>query len=174
MHILLALLGIVGGGLFWWYRMRTLGDAASDVIDTAGKARGYLRRRKIRIQHEHSPLTAIEDPVLAAATLIFAIVCEDTPITEKHYEAVRNAIIDICDPAKADEAVIYAKWASSQIDDAVTVIEKTAPLLRQRLNDMEKLELIDMVGKAAAAVTVPPTYGQRVKKLKQKLGLEVD
>jgi uncharacterized tellurite resistance protein B-like protein len=174
MHILLALLVIVGGGLFWWYRMRTLGDAASDVIDTAGKARGYLRRKKIRTQHEHSPLTAIDDPVLAAATVIFAIVSEDALITDNHYEAVRDAIIDICEPAKADEAVIYAKWAASQIDDTVTVIEKTSLLLQQRLNDMEKLELIDMVGKAAGAVAVPPTYGRRVKKLKQKLGLEVD
>lgn len=174
MHILLALLGIVGSGLFWWYRVRTLGDAASDVIDTAGKARGYLRRKKIRLQHEHSPLTAIDDPVLAAATVIFAIISEDALITDVHYEAVRDAIIDISEPAKADEAVIYAKWAVSQIDDAVTVIEKTAPLLRTRLNDVEKRELIDMVGRAAAAVTVPPTYGQRVKKLKQKLGLEID
>lgn len=174
MHILLALLGIVGGGLFWWYRVRTLGDAASDVIDTAGKARGYLRRRKIRTQHEHSPLTAIDDPVLAAATVIFSIISEDTPVTDSHYEAVRDAIIDISDPAKADEAVIYAKWAAGQIDDTVTVIEKTSPFLRQRLNEAEKRELIDMVGRAAAAVTVSPNYGQRVKKLKQKLGLEID
>lgn len=70
MHIVLAVLGILGGGLFWWYRMKVLGEAASELIDSAGRARGYFRRRKIRKMAEHSPLTAIEDPVLAAATVI--------------------------------------------------------------------------------------------------------
>ena len=79
MHIVLAVLGLLGGGLFWWYRLKVLGEAAGDFIDGAGRARGYFRRRRIWTQAEHSPLTAIEDPVLAAATLIFAIIAEDVP-----------------------------------------------------------------------------------------------
>ncbi|ATU93990.1 hypothetical protein [Phyllobacterium zundukense] len=174
MHIVLAILGILGGGLFWWYRLKVLGDAASDAIDSAGRVRGYFRRRKIRLQAEHSPLTAIEDPVLAAATVIFAIIAEDILITEGHFDAVRSVLIDISNPRKADEAMIYAKWAFIQIGDTPTVIEKTSPFLRQRLNDLEKNELIDMVGVAAAAVPVSHHYGQRVRKLKQRLGLQVD
>lgn len=174
MHIVLAFFGIVGGGLFWWYRVRVASEAASEIIDSAGRVRGYFRRRKIRAAHHHSPLTAIDDPVLAAATVMFAIIGEDTLITDDHIAAVRSAIIEISDPHKVDEALIYAKWACEQIDNTVTVIEKTSPLLRQRLNDMEKRELIDMVGRAAAAVPVSQNYGQRLKKLKQKLGLEVD
>lgn len=174
MHIVLAILGILGGGLFWWYRMKVLGEAASEVIDSAGRVRGYFRRRKIRHQAEHSPLTAIEDPVLAAATVIFAIVAEDCLMTENHFDAVRSVVADISNPRKADEAMIYARWAFAQIGDAQTVIEKTSPFLRQRLNDLEKYELIDMVGVAAAAVPVSQLYGQRVRKLKQRLGLQVD
>lgn len=70
--------------------------------------------------------------------------------------------------------MIYAKWAFAQVGDTPTVIEKTSPLLRERLNDLEKYELIDMVGAAAAAVPVSQLYGQRVRKLKQRLGLQVD
>lgn len=69
--------------------------------------------------------------------------------------------------------MIYAKWAFTQIGDTATVIEKTSPLLRQQLNDLEKCELIDMLGVAAAAVPVSHNYGQRVRKLKQRLGLQV-
>lgn len=115
MHIVLAVLGLLGGGLFWWYRLKVLGDAADDVIDGSGKIRGNFRRRKIRVQAEHSPLTAIEDPVLAAATLIFAIIAEDTLITDSHFDAVRSVILDIGNPRNADEAMIYAKRSFSQI-----------------------------------------------------------
>lgn len=174
MHIVLAILVLLGGALFWWYRLKVLGEAAGDVIDSVGRARGYLRRRRIRLQAEHSPLTAIEDPILAAATLIFAIIAEDVLITDNHFEAVRGLILDISNPRKADEAMIYAKWAFSQIGDTPTVIEKISPFLRQQLSELEKYELIDMVEDAASAVSVSQHYGQRVRKLKQRLGLQVD
>lgn len=174
MHIVLAVIGILGAGLFWWYRIRMLGDAASEVADGVGRARGYFRRQKIRRQTEHSPLTAINDPVLAAATVIYAIISEYVPHSDNHAEAVRAVILEISDAAKAEEAVIYAKWACNQIGDTVIVITKTSPLLRQQLNDVEKQDLIAMVGKAAAAVQTSPHYGQRVRKLKQKLGLEIE
>ncbi len=174
MHVVLAVLGLLGGGLFWWYRLKMLNEATGDIIDGAGRIRGYFRRRKIRMQAEHSPLTAIEDPILAAATLIFAIIAEDVLITDDHFDVARSVILDISNPRKADEAMIYAKWAFSQIGDTVIVIEKISPFLRQQLSELEKCELIDMVDDAASAVPVSQHYGQRVRKLKQRLGLQVD
>jgi peroxiredoxin len=38
---------------------------------------------------------------------------------------------------------------------------------------MEKSDLIDMIGEAAAAVTVSPDSNQRLKRFKQRLGLDV-
>jgi hypothetical protein len=103
-----------------------------------------------------------------------AIIAEDTLITENHFDTVRSVLIDVSNPRKADEAMICAKWAFTQIGDTATIIEKTSPLLRRQLNDLEKCELIDMVGAAAAAVPVSHHYGQRIRKLKQGLGLQVD
>ena len=174
MHIALAVFVLVGGGLFWWHRSKIFNEAAGDVIDGAGRMRGHFRRRKIRLRAEHSPLGAIDDPVLAAATLIFAIIAEDTLITENHIDAARNVIVEISHPKKADAAMIYAKWAFSQIGDTALVIEKVSPLLRQQLTEVEKFELIAMVDEAATAVPVSHHYGQRVQKLKQRLGLEID
>jgi uncharacterized tellurite resistance protein B-like protein len=174
MHILLAVIGILGAGLVWWYRIRMLGDAASEVADGVGRARGYFRRQKIRRQTEHSPLTAINDPVLAAATVIYAIISEDVPQSDDHAEAVRSVILEISDAAKAEESIIYAKWATNQIGDVMIVINKTSPLLRQQLNEVEKQDLIAMVGTAAAATQTSPHYGPRVRTRTQKLGLEIE
>ncbi|MBA8877973.1 hypothetical protein [Phyllobacterium myrsinacearum] len=49
-----------------------------------------------------------------------------------------------------------------------------SPLQRQHLNEVEKQDLIAMLDTAAAAVQTSPHYGQRVRKLKQKLGLEIE
>lgn len=70
--------------------------------------------------------------------------------------------------------MIYAQWALGQIGDTAIMIEKVAPFLRQQLTELEKCELIDMVDDAACAVPVSQRYGQRVRTLKQRLGLQVD
>jgi hypothetical protein len=63
MHILLAVLVVVGLGL-WWYRMKMMKDAASEAADVIGRVRGDIRRRKISQRNGASPLAAIDDPWL--------------------------------------------------------------------------------------------------------------
>ncbi len=174
MHIVLLVLGLLGGGVFWWYRLMFLGRAASDIADEAGRIRGHFRRRKIRMQAENSPLTAINDPVHAAATIILAIISEDEMIDDRHTGAVRKVLLKVTNCLQVDEAVIYARWACDQIGDTVTVIEKTTLFINQRLSEVEKCELLDMLEETAAAV--PPTqhYKQRVRKLRQRLGFQVN
>ena len=123
MHILLALLGIAAAGAFWWYRLKMMNDAAGEVVDAVGRVRGNLRRKKIRQHNELSPLTAIDDPVVAAATLLVAIASDDAALGPNRESAARAEIALIADPAKLEEAIVYAKWASGQIDDAGTVID---------------------------------------------------
>ena len=48
MHILVSILGLLGAGLFWWYRLRAAGAAVRDVADMAGRARGAVKRRRFR------------------------------------------------------------------------------------------------------------------------------
>ena len=134
-----------------------------------------MRRMQMRRKAEESPVTAIEDPVHAAATVILAIVAEDGHIEGKHIAAVRNVLLEISSVSEAGEALIYAEWACRQIGDMATIIDKTAPLLRQWLNNSEKHELIDMLRRAVAAVQSSSAgYTNRVKRLTQKLGLPVD
>ncbi|MEI5678982.1 MULTISPECIES: hypothetical protein [unclassified Mesorhizobium] len=151
-----------------------MSEAASEVADAVGRVRGSVRRKKLRKQAGLSPLTAIDDPVVAAATLITAVVSEDTPLTPEHETAIREAVSGIADAKKTDEAVIYGKWAASQIDGANLVIDKLAPFLRERLDVDEREQLVAMVdGVARASGERSLAHDQRVRRLRQKLGFEI-
>ncbi|MER9428561.1 hypothetical protein [Mesorhizobium sp. M0408] len=88
MHILIAAIGLLGAAGFWWYRLKIMNDAAREVADVVGRVQGNVRRKKLRKQAALSPLTAIDDPVVAAATLITAIVSENGPMLPQREAAI--------------------------------------------------------------------------------------
>ncbi|WP_245494284.1 hypothetical protein, partial [Mesorhizobium sp. M4B.F.Ca.ET.017.02.2.1] len=150
MPFLLAILGVLGAAAFWWYRMKAMNEAAREVADVVGRVQGNIRRKKLRKQAALSPLTAIDNPVVAAATLITAIVSEQGPILPQREAVIREVISGISDgQKKTDEAVVYAKWAAAQIDDTTIVIDKLAPFLRERLDPHEREDLLQMLNRVA-------------------------
>ncbi|UCI30674.1 hypothetical protein [Mesorhizobium sp. B4-1-4] len=175
MPFLIAILGVLGAAALWYYRMKAMNDAAREVADVVGRVQGNIRRKKLRKQAALSPLTAIDDPVVAAATLITSIVSENGPVLPQREAVIREVISGIADKKKADEAVIYAKWAASQIDDTTLVIDKLAPFLRERLDPNEREDLLRMLNRVAqgGGQTVK-VADQRMLRLRQKLGFEVN
>ena len=166
---------MLGAAAFWWYRLKMMNDAAGEVVDAFGRVRGAMRRKKIRRQNELSPLTAIDDPVVAAATLIAAIMSDDVVLKLSREGALRQEIDTIASQGKLDETLVYAKWAAAQIDDAQVVIDKLAPMLADRLDEQEKHGLLDMVRRVATADAEPlPMLEPRMRRLRQKLGLVVN
>ncbi|TIP22400.1 MAG: hypothetical protein E5X90_15520, partial [Mesorhizobium sp.] len=121
-------------------------------------------------------LTAIDDPVVAAATLITAIVSEHGPILPQREAVIREVIAQIADnPKKTDEAVVYAKWAAAQVDDTTIVIDKLAPFLRERLEPHERDDLLSMLNRVAQGGEQRLRIAdQRMVRLRQKLGFEVN
>jgi uncharacterized tellurite resistance protein B-like protein len=175
MPFLIAILGVMGAAAFWWYRMKAMNDAAREVADVVGRVQGNIRRKKLRKQAALSPLTAIDDPVVAAATLITSIVSEDGPILPQREAVIRSVISEIADKKKTDEAVIYAKWAAAQVDDTTVVIDRLAPFLRERLDVAERNDLLQMVNRAAQGGEKRIEISdQRILRLRQKLGFEVN
>lgn len=174
MHILIAILGVLGVAAVWWYRIKFMSEAATEVADAVGRVQGQFRRSKLRKKAAIAPVTAIDDPVTAAATVILAIAAEDAPVTPPMEESLRAAIAGIADPKKIDEAVVYAKWATDQVAEVTTVIDQTSAFLAGRLSDAEKEELIGMVDTVSAGYDRHHMYRQRVERLRRKLGLPVN
>ncbi|TPL00916.1 hypothetical protein FJ938_21810 [Mesorhizobium sp. B2-4-14] len=175
MPFLIAILGVLGAAALWYYRMKAMNDAAREVADVVGRVQGNIRRKKLRKQAALSPLTAIDDPVVAAATLITSIVSENGPVLPQREAVIREVISGIADKKKADEAVIYAKWAASQIDDTTLVIDKLAPFLRERLDPNEREDLLRMLNRVAqGGGQSVKVADQRMLRLRQKLGFEVN
>ncbi len=171
MHILLAIAGIATGIAIWWYRLKYLGDAASEVADSVGRVRGKIRRRGIQKQTALSPITAIDDPVVAAATLITAIVAEDRLVDPDTETRIRTAIGEIAHGEKLDEAMVYAIWATNQVADVAVVIDRAGDFLAKRLDEREKQQLLAMIEAAVDPGQRPPLLAQRIERLQRRLGL---
>jgi NADH dehydrogenase/NADH:ubiquinone oxidoreductase subunit G len=175
MHILLAILGVMGVAAFWWYRLKFMGQAANEVADAVGRVQGNIRRSKLRKKAALAPITAIDNPVTAAATVIMAIAAEDVPVSEALERRVRAEIAGIAETDRQiDEAVIYAKWASDQVADVATVIDKASLFLATRLNVEEKEELVQMVLSASPPGERHAMFGRRLEQLRRRLGLVVE
>lgn len=61
MHIILGLLAILGGGAFWWWQLKAMGKAASDINDAAGRLIGTYKRQKFLKNVCGSPLAAVDE-----------------------------------------------------------------------------------------------------------------
>lgn len=174
MPFLLAILGALGVAAIWWYRLKYMSEAANEAADAIGKVRGHFRRGKLRKKAALAPVSAINDPVVAAATVIAAIAAEDAPVSAALEQRIRSEVGEIAaSEPKLDEAVIYAKWATDQVADVSTVIDQTARFLAPRLNEAEKEDLLSMLDRAVPRDERSPSYPQHVRRLRQKLGLEV-
>ncbi len=171
MHIVLAILGIIAGAGYWWFYAKNLGTAANEAVDAVGRVRGQMRRKKISKRSAMSPITAIKDPVTAAATLITAIASEDGLVTPAVESRIRTEVGKIAEPEKLDEAVIYAAWAAKQVDNVQSVIDGCSALLINWLDQHEKLELMEMVNAVAANDERHPNFKRNMDRLATRLGL---
>lgn len=145
MHILGLIVAVLGAAAFWYYRMQYLGKAGAEVADQLGRARGKLRRSAMRRKVEESPIMAIDDPVVAAASLLCMLPATAHPLTPREEEAVRRQLSEIAEGEALDEAIIYGRWLHRQGLDAPKAIRMLAEKLNGWLTREEMHDLVDMV-----------------------------
>lgn len=172
MHLVLMILGVLAAGAVWWYRFRMMADATNEMVDKVGRVQGHFRRRKLRRKAAIAPVAAIDDPVVAAATVMVAIGAEDVVMSDALEARVRDVITAIAaSKEKADEAVTYAKWATNQVADVPTVIDQTAAFLTGKLDEAEKEQLVAMVQSVVLKEERHDLYARRIDRLRRRLGL---
>lgn len=172
MHILLGFIAILGGAAFWWWRIKMIGEATSEVTDAAGHAIGKYKRYKFRKKVEDSPLEAVDDPLAAAVVMMIAMVKERGPLLEPAEDAIRRelkVVMGVSDPA---EVMVFGKWVASHAIDANSVSLRYSKLWIGALSRSEREDLLDAV-RRVATVDGEVTGAQRAAlvKLRERLAL---
>lgn len=173
MHILMALVGILGGLAFWWWRFKAVKEAADDVTDVAGRAWGKYKRYKFRKKAEASPVEAVEDPVAAAVVMMIAMVQEEREFTLQHETRVAEEVRRVMGVEDTSELMVFAKWVAKHVEDANNVSLRYAKLWHRALNRAESRDLVDMVRRIAEADgPLSDKQKRKIEKLEQRLGLQ--
>ena len=160
MHILLLVLGILGGLGFWWHRLRHSADAVRDIIDVAEHAHGAVRRRRFRSKVERSTLTAIDDPAMAAAIMLAGIAAlKGVAPSRKAEDRIRQELATRMMVADPEGMARHAVWAAGQVADPNAMSRTLVKLWRDRLTPAEQTDLLDMAW-GVASVDGPPTETQ--------------
>ncbi len=172
MHVILGILGVLGALVFWYYRIRVIGQAANEVVDAAGKMRGAYNRRKFRNKVEGSVLTAIEDPQAAASVMAVAIMEEKGPLSREAEDALRLELknsINVADPV---EMTTFSKWVVQQSNDPNNISKKFTKMWTSTLNEKDRRELVKMIQRLSA-VDGEPNQAQleAISRLKERLSL---
>ncbi len=148
MHILGAIIGFIGMALFWWYRIKDAKRAVDDITNTVSKFRGSRKRKALRQQANLSPITAIDNPLVAAATLMIAIQSEEFVLGENDEDDIGKILLNLANQKQVEEAMIYAKWAYQQVPYSEVIIDQLGTYLNNQLTDEEKNNFLDLLKQA--------------------------
>lgn len=176
MHIILAVLGILAGAAFWWWRIKAVGEAAHEVTDAAGRVWGKYKRRKFLNKVEDSPLAVIDDPATAAVILMYAIIAEDGGDGPAAELAVRTEVEKTMGITDSTEIITFGKWTAKHATDAANVIHRYGKLWQDNLSASERAQLVDMIARISpktADAVLNLHQKTRLGKLRQRIGLPV-
>ena len=171
MHILIAVIGVIMSAVFWWYRIKTASKAVGEVANQVGKVRGNIKRKGLRKKASMSPITAIDNPLIAASTLLFSMQSEEFVPGEKDEEVIAGLLLNLADKNSVEEAVIYAKWAVLQVPDSKLVIDKLGKFLKDQLSENEKNEFLALLDAADDEIGGCYNFNASRNRLLRRLGL---
>jgi hypothetical protein len=112
MPYLIALLGLLGGAAFWFYRMRAAGQAAQDLVGVAQDVISAARRFGFRRRYNEHPVDSLQDADVAIAGAALAFLDLASLPTAEQQDALLISLQSRLghDKAKAEEAMILGRW----------------------------------------------------------------
>jgi hypothetical protein len=173
MPYLVMLLGVFAGIGFWWWRLKAMGEAASEIHDAAGKVIGKYKRNKFRKKVEGATLTAVSDPIAAAIIMMMAVAQEDRPLDDETEAAIQREAVETMGQTDPAEVMIFSKWVASNVADANDVSYAYRKLWTDNLAENERRDLISMVQRIASLRGGPtPNQKAKLEKLSERLGFQ--
>ena len=166
----LVLLAIVGGiaALIWRanYAVRTV--RAFKEVDQATGLQRHARNAGLSIFG--SRLERVQDPRLAATILMLQLVRTGAPVTAAEKTQIMELMADPLAIANVETIFVRAWGYTEQNRVFSPVADELVPLLRQRLDMDERLQLVDMLRKVAHAYGEPSELQiEAIARLKRRL-----
>ncbi|GJD94397.1 TerB family tellurite resistance protein [Methylobacterium iners] len=151
--VIIALLGIIGGIVFWIIRAHSAAQALGEVNrDT----KGLQRRAKSALQDIiGTPLRGVRDVRLAAVILMIQLVRTGSPVTA----AEKTQILEFMEDPLEVEAIstmFERAWGYTEPRRPFSLVaDELLPLLRDQLTEPERLQFVEMLSKVASAHSAP-------------------
>ncbi len=173
MAYVFMILGAIAGASFWWWRLKAMGEAASEIHDVAGRVIGKYKRAKFRKKVEGATLTAVDDPIAAAVIMMMAVAQEDKPLDDETLEAIRREAVETMEQDDPAELMIFSKWVASNVVDANDVSYAYKKLWTENLDEPQRRDLVSMAQRIASLRGGPtPGQKQKLEKLSERLGFQ--
>lgn len=173
MPFLLLLASIAAGVGIWWWRIKAMGETASEIHDAAGKVIGKYKRHKFRKKVEGATLTAVDDPIAAAVVMMMAVAQEDRPLDDEAESAIRHEAVKTMGQSDPTEVMIFSKWVTSNVADANDVSYAYRKLWCDNLDEDQRRDLVAMVQRVACLKGGPSQIQKaKLEKLSERLGFQ--
>jgi hypothetical protein len=174
--MLFAILAAIAGAAFWYWRIKAVGEVASDVHDAAGRLWGKHKRKKFLGKVNDSPLEVIDDPATAAVILMNVITTEDGIPGHIAEAAIKKEVEESMKIEDSMELLTFGKWTAAHATDSSNVILRYGKLWAENLSVKEREEFLSMIARICdlpGATSQPAARTLRQSKLRQRLGLPV-
>lgn len=136
MHIVAAMIAILGAAYFWMHRARNAAEVTRELGDMASDVMGAARRFGFRRRHDQHPVDSLEDPkvAIAGAGLSFMEI-GGLPSREQHDVLMRSLQAHLNISMKdAEEALILGRWLMNESGGPNPALTRMA----RRLNKLDR------------------------------------
>jgi hypothetical protein len=144
------LMMVAVGAAVWYWRLKMLSEAGSEIIDSVERMRGAFKRRQFRKKAEAAPLAAIQDPAIAAVTFFMCLAAEKPAYKEAAKDLIRQRMKAIIRASDMEEILIFADWTARNVISPNDPIRRFRNLWMTALNADERGKLVSIAEDVAA------------------------
>lgn len=174
MHIVMAILGVLGTAAFIVWRIHIASQAARDLADLAGEAANLPRKMRFRSKAKRRAVETIDDPREAAAVLIFGVAACAGPVSEPSRAAMTQDMAQLFEisEAEATELAARAAWHVGGMIDPLNVVNRLTDIVAEKAGNAALSSLASII-QASAARTEMQSADQSafIAKFRRRAGL---
>jgi uncharacterized tellurite resistance protein B-like protein len=152
MHILVAIVSILGiiGVILWRLHMAT--EAAKGLAETASDARGLVRRWRWQRKLARNPLDLIQDPREAAVAMMVAVAQSDGAMTDRERQVIVTELVARIGATErqAEELLAHGRWLTREVHDIDYCFDKLAPLIKRQCSPEQHHDVLEMLYSVAS------------------------